>query len=57
MAKKKNKKEQQELLDRARELQAEFWDALSDLECAVEFDIDGTQELPDEIDDLEESEA
>lgn len=40
-----NQGDAQALLDRAAEAQTAYWDALSDLESAVGFDVDGAQEL------------
>jgi hypothetical protein len=37
--------EAERLLDKAARLQAEFWDALGELEGELGVDIDGTQEL------------
>jgi hypothetical protein len=39
----------QALLDRARQLQDEYWVALSELESELGFDIDGTEELPSDV--------
>lgn len=41
------------LLDRARKLQQQFWNTLSELEAEIGFEIDSSQELPDDIEDLE----